>query len=212
MPASKSRFAEELSAESKAQLPCQLSDTEKSLKAVILTIASGLCAAASSPLLAQAAFPQDLSFSGCTGAGLQPPGWLQAGESGYAVGCAGGQGRTGAWSSVIQSIPGHGDFGTQMQCVSAANYIGGVSINAYLRTEGLTSGSWAGVWGRVDGPNGALLAFDNMSNRGVVGTTAWAPYGVTLSVPPTAVDICFGYLLTGDGTAWADDFYMTSIP
>jgi erythromycin esterase-like protein len=73
----------------------------------------------------------------------------------------------------------------------------------WLRTEGVTRG-WAGLWARVDGEKG-ILAFDNMQDRGVKGTTDWKEHEIVLTVPEAAVNINFGAILTGDGRAWFDE-------
>jgi len=77
-----------------------------------------------------------------------------------------------------------------------------VRYSGYIKTEGVTRG-FAGLWWRVDGPSG-VLAFDNMQNRGVTGTSDWARYTIELPVDASTKNINFGALLTGDGTAWFD--------
>jgi hypothetical protein len=56
----------------------------------------------------------------------------------------------------------------------------------------------------VDGPDGGSLAFDNMQDRGPTGTTDWAAYAIELDVPAEAVNINFGVIMPGRGTAWFD--------
>ncbi len=51
----------------------------------------------------------------------------------------------------------------------------------------------------------AALAFDNMKDRPIKGTTEWRKYEVVLDVPEEAEDIFFGFLLHGTGRAWVDD-------
>jgi len=77
-----------------------------------------------------------------------------------------------------------------------------VRFSGYIKTEDVTTG-YAGLWWRVDGQAGAL-AFDNMQNRGVKGTTDWKRYDIELSVPAHATNINFGALFPGSGTAWFD--------
>jgi erythromycin esterase-like protein len=77
-----------------------------------------------------------------------------------------------------------------------------VHYSGYIKTEGVTRG-FAGLWWRVDGASG-VLAFDNMQNRGVTGTTDWKKYELDLPVAADAKNINFGALHTGDGTAWFD--------
>jgi hypothetical protein len=61
----------------------------------------------------------------------------------------------------------------------------------------------AGLWWRVDGPSG-VLAFDNMQDRGVKGTTDWTKFTIELPVDASVKNINFGALFPGDGTAWFD--------
>ncbi len=81
-----------------------------------------------------------------------------------------------------------------------------VTYSGWIRTEGVTSG-FAGLWWRVDGPDGTL-AFDNMRDRGITGDTGWTRCVVELEVDTTATHINFGCLLPGDGTAWFDDLQV----
>ena len=94
-------------------------------------------------------------------------------------------------------------FGTLMQDFRADKYAGKrVRFTALAKTEGVQD--WAGLWMRVDkGP--AVLAFDNMQNRPMKGTSAWQSYEVVLDVPQDATGIFFGVLLTGSGTVWLNN-------
>ena len=74
-----------------------------------------------------------------------------------------------------------------------------IHFSGYIKTEGVTTG-YAGLWWRVDGPSG-VLAFDNMQNRGVSGTTDWKRYDIDLPVAAEAKNTNFGALLPGNGTA-----------
>lgn len=75
-------------------------------------------------------------------------------------------------------------------------------FSGYIKTENVTNG-FAGLWWRVDGASG-VLAFDNMQDRGVVGTTDWKRYDIELPVAADAKNINFGAILSGAGTAWFD--------
>jgi hypothetical protein len=76
------------------------------------------------------------------------------------------------------------------------------TYSGYIKTAGVTRG-YAALWWRVDGESG-ILAFDNMSNRGVTGTTDWAPFQIDLPVAANARNINFGVLHAGNGAAWFD--------
>jgi len=58
---------------------------------------------------------------------------------------------------------------------------------------------------RINRQKQRMLAFDNMSDRVVSGTTDWKMYSVVLDVPDDAKNIFLGVLLTGKGQTWADD-------
>jgi erythromycin esterase-like protein len=78
-----------------------------------------------------------------------------------------------------------------------------ITYSGYIKTEGITEG-FAGLWWRGDGEGGKVLAFDNMQNRGAKGTTPWTRYEISLDVPSDAININFGVLHPGNGTAWFD--------
>jgi hypothetical protein len=78
-----------------------------------------------------------------------------------------------------------------------------VRFSGYVRSREVTG--WAGLWMRVDGPNGETLAFDNMQKRAIKGTGDWKEYQIVLDVPASAQKIAFGLLLAGKGGVWMDD-------
>ncbi len=78
-----------------------------------------------------------------------------------------------------------------------------IRFSGYIKTSNLTKGS-AGLWMRVDGPEG-VLAFDNMDNRKIKGDTEWTKYEMVLDVPQEAANINFGALHSGVGQAWFDN-------
>ena len=77
-----------------------------------------------------------------------------------------------------------------------------VRFSGFIKTENIRTG-YAGLWWRVDGQAG-ILAFDNMRDRGVSGTSDWKRCDIELAVPANATHINFGAILAGDGTAWFD--------
>ena len=78
-----------------------------------------------------------------------------------------------------------------------------IRFSGYIRTEGVT-GAAAGLWWRADGADKNVLAFDNMQARGPKGTTDWKQYRIELTIPKETVNINFGAILPGGGTAWFD--------
>lgn len=75
-----------------------------------------------------------------------------------------------------------------------------VELRAELR--GGSIDGWGGLWMRVDGPEGKVLAFDNMQNRPLRGTSSFQWYSVVLDVPAEAERITFGVLLHGPGAVF----------
>ncbi len=108
-------------------------------------------------------------------------------------------------------------FGTLMQAFAATNYRGKrVRLSGYVKSQDVAR--VAGLWMRVDGKGepAKMLAFDNMGDRPIKGTTDWQRYQVVLDVPDSAVDIVFGMLLNGPGEVWLNDtdieVVSTSVP
>ena len=81
-----------------------------------------------------------------------------------------------------------------------------IRFSGYIKTDSVSRG-FAGLWWRVDGKN-KMLAFDNMADRGAKGTTPWQRYEIDLPVDSAAVNIVFGVLFAGNGTAWFDDLHI----
>ena len=95
-------------------------------------------------------------------------------------------------------------FGSSMRTIKSDLYLGKtVKMSGFVKTEKVKS--WAGLWMRVDFYTAQVLAFDNMQNRGIKGTTDWTKYEVVLFVPQEATSISYGVLLDGTGQIWFKD-------
>jgi hypothetical protein len=89
-------------------------------------------------------------------------------------------------------------FGTLMQESQPGAYAGErVRLTAQIRSSDVQG--WAGLWLRVDGQREANLAFDNMDDRPIKGSTDWHPYSIVLDVPAEASALAYGVLLSGTG-------------
>lgn len=84
-----------------------------------------------------------------------------------------------------------------------------VELKAELRS-GAVDG-WAGLWMRVDGKDGQVLAFDNMQNRALRGTTSFRWYSVVLDVPVEAERVSFGVLLHGPGAVFVRELVFQEV-
>jgi len=88
-------------------------------------------------------------------------------------------------------------FGALVQTIAAARYAGRrVSFSAMVRASEVTD--WAGLWLRVDGPNG-MLVLDNMHDRALRGSTDWTRADIVLDVAEEAKVLLFGALVSRAG-------------
>jgi hypothetical protein len=81
-----------------------------------------------------------------------------------------------------------------------------VRLSVNLRSEDVAL--WAGLWMRVDGRDRPSIAFDNMVDRPIRGTTEWQRYSVVLDVAEEADRIAYGVLLGGAGKVWIENFTL----
>ena len=105
-------------------------------------------------------------------------------------------------------------FGVATSTFPAADAAGhSIRFSGWIRTEDVGQG-YAGLWWRADGENRELLAFDNMTDRGVTGTTPWSQHTIELEIPAKTVNINFGCILPGRGKAWFDDLevFIDDVP
>lgn len=92
-------------------------------------------------------------------------------------------------------------FGTLMQMFKGNAYLGKrVRLSAWVKAEKVED--WAGVWMRVDGPNGKSTAFDNMQTHPIKGSLDWQSYQVVLDMAPDSNALALGILLSGKGKVW----------
>ena len=106
-------------------------------------------------------------------------------------------------STATEPIKG---FGTLMQGFAAENYRSKrVRFSAYAKS--LDVKDWAGLWMRVDKGRDSV-AFDNMQNRPIKGTTDWTEYAIVLDIPSDATGISFGILLAETGAVWLSDIRL----
>lgn len=138
-----------------------------------------------------------------------PLAWMSVGnKAGYDTSRDTDVSATGEASGRIRSFGAQQSFGGFGQCVQADSFRGGVvRLGGYLRGSGI--GGYAGLWLRVDGEFGQLIFLDNMHDRDLNGTFDWLWQSTVALVPQSATYICFGALMAGSGTAWADGLQLT---
>jgi beta-lactamase regulating signal transducer with metallopeptidase domain len=112
-------------------------------------------------------------------------------------------------ASIIDSNEGNG---TIMKSILPMEYRGyRVRMSAYIKVEDVQG--WAGMWMRVDGKSEKYrpLAYDDMKNRPITGTTDWEEYEIVLDVPEEATDIAHGVLIAGPGKVWFDELHFAVV-
>jgi hypothetical protein len=111
----------------------------------------------------------------------------------------------------LATAPDSNDWATLTQCITADAWKGKrVRLSGFLKTVGVDSG--AGLWMRVDtAAQRSAAAFDNMLDRAVTGMSDWEDHSVVLDVDPKAIDVCFGVVMVGKGTVWADDLALKAV-
>jgi hypothetical protein len=131
-----------------------------------------------------------------------PKGWWAANTDQYRLGVDTTMLRDGKPSAVIESIvPEPAEFIAFNQSFSAENYRGKrVRLAGYIKTQDVAK--WSGFWLRADDSKGGIVAFDNMQNRGVAGTTDWTRGEIVLDIPVESEFLFFGLILQGKGKTW----------
>lgn len=148
--------------------------------------------------------------SGTPGA---PNGWTITGSKpqDYTFGTEHIDGSEGKQSAYIKARPNASPdgFGTLMQFIKADNYIG-QRLRLSARLKSVTTGRLQ-LWMRIDGVD-KMLAFYNMDDHPITGTTDWKRYEIVLDVPVGSTYINYGFLLSGGkGSGWADAFSLEAV-
>ncbi|GAB2773830.1 C-terminal processing protease CtpA/Prc [Hymenobacter luteus] len=138
-----------------------------------------------------------------------PVGWWAPTDNGYTVTADSLVKHHGRYALRIQSTgtKKEGGFGVASTRLPI-NFQGKtMTLSGFIKTENVQNG-YAGLWLRVDGPQGTLQ-LDNMSKQNVRGTTEWQAYSITLPLHEAAESVVLGGLLPGTGTMWLDQLELT---
>ncbi len=134
-----------------------------------------------------------------------PTGWSNFGSPDYMIAIDSTNVKSGKYSASIEFKDGNQDF-KAWGFTLPDNYEGKkITLAGYIKTENITDG-YAGLWMRID----PSIAFDNMHQNGVKGTTDWTRYKITLDMKPERTkQIVVGGLLVGKGKMWIDDLNIS---
>jgi hypothetical protein len=98
-------------------------------------------------------------------------------------------------------------FGVLMQSFPADGLVGElIRLEADVMTREVTGR--AALWLRVDGEQGSI-AFDNMADDPIAGTTGSRRVGLELAMPNGATTVHFGLLLVGTGSMTVGPLKLT---
>jgi hypothetical protein len=141
-----------------------------------------------------------------------PRGWILGGDHAqdYATGIDKDVSYLGHPCAYLKSKPSAFEgFGTLMQRFDASQFAGKrVQLSAWVKSQNVDD--WAGLWMRVDSGTKSV-AFDNMQNRAIKGTTGWQRYAVILQVPQDVTSISFGVLVNKSGTIWLNSVQFEAV-
>jgi hypothetical protein len=132
-----------------------------------------------------------------------PKGWWAAPSEEYTVGVEEGPeaGKPAAYVEAVAPAPSR--FFALNQTLSADDYRSKrVRLKGQIKTKDVEK--WAGFWLRADDEK-KIVAFDNMQQRGITGTTDWRAAEIVLDIPAEAEKLTFGLILDGKGKAWMRD-------
>src|SRR5580658_2861860 len=121
--------------------------------------------------------------------------------------------------AVDSMIKQHGKYSISLYQKDSSAYFGAVSfkitpnfsgkkltLKGFVKTENVEGR--AALWMRIDG-DGNALAFDNMSNRVISGTSDWKEYSITLDFDEGDADsVLVGGILVGKGKMWLDNLQL----
>jgi RNA polymerase sigma factor (sigma-70 family) len=85
-----------------------------------------------------------------------------------------------------------------------------ICITCWLKTSDVQN--WASAFVIILGKNGLHLAYDDMSDRPIRGTTDWQQVELVTDLPNEACVVYFGPDLYGPGELWGDDFQIALAP
>lgn len=135
-----------------------------------------------------------------------PTGWIKWGTSDYSIQVDTSIKYSGQYSVLVSpSLESTGkSFGSIAYHLPANYNASSITLKGYMKTENVKDG-FAGLLLRVDGVS-EPLAFDNMKNRNIQGTTDWTQYELNLPFSTEAKAIYVAGILVGKGKAWFDNF------
>ncbi len=133
-----------------------------------------------------------------------PVGWSNFGAGDYILAVDSAVVKSGRYAASIAS-QGDGPGYRAWAFAIPGSYPGKeIKLSGYIKTENVDG--FAGLWMRID----PQVAFNNMQQAGLKGTTEWTQYEFTLPMNPDKTEqTVVGGLLVGKGKVWFDSLSVT---
>lgn len=131
--------------------------------------------------------------------------WENFGQDDYKLLIDSTESQSGKNSAVIEYEGDAANYKAWSYAIPAKYQGKKIKLTGYIKTENVREG-FAGLWMRID----PQVAFDNMSERGIKGSTDWTKYEIVLDLKPSrSKKIVVGGLLVGKGKVWIDNLELT---
>ncbi len=130
-------------------------------------------------------------------------GWMKTGTDpkGYSIGTE--ETEQGVVAYIQSKKPKPLKYGVLMQRFESDNYKG-KRMRMSARLKAVNVKDFSGMWLRVDSHK-KIVAFDNMMDRSLIGTTEWQAHSIVLDIPIQSDLILMGLALMGEGKVYWDD-------
>jgi hypothetical protein len=142
-----------------------------------------------------------------------PEGWVKSGDQpqDYTAGVERNFGyESGSCGFLVSKEYRPLGFATLQQTIEADNYKEQrVEFSGYVKTNLVAY--WSGLFMKVEDIFGRVLAYDDMHDRPIVGTSDWAKFSVVLDVPQNASKIIYGAVLSGKGEIYFDTLNLSVV-
>lgn len=134
----------------------------------------------------------------------KPVGWVKYGAGDHIIAVDSTIVQKGENSAFIEYTGGNSTFKAWALNFPAIYQGQKIKLTGYIKTENVHDG-YAGLWMRID----PAIAFDNMRDRGITGTTNWEKYEIELDLRFSADNIVVGGILVGKGKMWLDNLELS---
>ena len=137
-------------------------------------------------------------------AGTVPVGWSNFGEGSYKLEADSNVVKSGKYAASIASLGDEPGYRAWAFTIPGSYPGKEITLSGFIKTEDVEG--FAGLWMRLD----PQVAFNNMQQEGLQGTTEWTRYEFTLPMNPDKTEqTVVGGLLVGKGKVWFDSLSVT---